>query len=292
MINTRHLASLMAIAERGSFSAAGQAIGRSHSAISLHIKALEAELSTTLIDRAARPVALTAEGADLVRHARRLGRVLEDIAAIGQSDRLAGRLSVGVVPTAMAHLAPPALAHLKAHHPNLGIDLHTGLSGELARAVQAGDVDVALVTAPETAPPDLTLRPVADQPLVVIAPNSAPGKTDKDLIESHPFIWFSRKTWAGQQIERRLSDRNIQVRASMETDSLEAIEALVQHGLGVSIVPLAGDLARGLKAVPFDRPQMIRRLVLLTQPRAAKTRFIDALHRALTAPGSGNSSTP
>ena len=62
MINTRHLGSLTAIAEHGSFAAAGSAIGRSHSAISLHIKALEEELGTRLVDRSVRPAVLTADG--------------------------------------------------------------------------------------------------------------------------------------------------------------------------------------------------------------------------------------
>ena len=72
MLNPRHLASLLAIAEHGGFAAAGVALGRSHSAISLHIRALEEEIGATLVDRAARPAALTPDGEAMAEQARRL----------------------------------------------------------------------------------------------------------------------------------------------------------------------------------------------------------------------------
>lgn len=283
MLNPKHLASLVAIAENGTFAAAGEMIGRSHSAVSLHIKALEAELGCSLIDRSARPVELTPDGAALVEHAQRLTQVLDDIRMIGRSDRLAGSLSVGVVPSAMAHIAPPALADLTRSHPGLTLSIRTGLSGELAQAVRTGGLDAAVLTGPDLAPDDLALHLVAEEPLVVIAPADAVGADDVALLTSHPFIWFNRTTWAGQQIERRLLDRGISTRTAMEVDSLEAIEALVRHGLGVSVVSdhWGGAPPEGLRMVAFCKPQASRRLVLTTRPKSPRQRLIEALLSAL-----------
>lgn len=283
MLNPKHLASLVAIADHGTFAAAGTAIGRSHSAVSLHIKALEDALGCLLVDRAARPVELTPDGAALVEQARRLTRVLDDIRMIGRSDRLAGPLSVGVVPSAMVHIAPPALADLNRTHPALSLSIRTGLSGELAQAVGVGDLDAAVLTGPDLAPDDLALQVVADEPLVVIAPADAAGTDDAALLSTHPFIWFNRTTWAGQQIERRLLDRGIVTRTAMEVDSLEAIEALVRHGLGVSIVPdhWGDGPPEGLRILPFGTPQARRRLVLATRPKSPRQRAIEALLTAL-----------
>ena len=49
-MNLRQLRTLVSIAEQGSFTAAGNAVGLSHSAISLHVKALEEELGIALVD--------------------------------------------------------------------------------------------------------------------------------------------------------------------------------------------------------------------------------------------------
>ena len=283
MINPKHLLSLEAIAVHGSLTAAGDALGRSHSAISLHIKALEEELETVVIDRAARPLALTSDGLALVEQARRYRRVMEDIRAIGQSTLLVGTLSVGIVPSVMSYIAPPALALLRSEHPGMRLEIRTGLSGELARAVETGELDAAILTSPDLPPTDLEVWPVIEEPLVVIAPADTPGDSDADLLTNNPFIWFSRKTWAGQQIERRLLDRGIRVNAAMEIDSLEAIEALVRHGLGVAIVPQRSGMDRSLECKPFCDPQAMRRVVLLSRGRSPKARLVDAIKSALKA---------
>lgn len=280
MINTRHLASLTALAQHGTFAAAGTAIGRSHSAISLHIKALEEELGTRLVDRSVRPAVLTTDGEALAAQAGRLQEVLNDIRSIGQGQAIAGRLRVGIVPTVMSHLAPRALSVLSGRHPALRLDIRTGLSGELAFAVRSGDLDAAILTAPDLPPEDLALRPIAEEALVVIAPPGTREEPDADLLQSHPFIWFSRKTWAGQQIERRLLDRRIRVRPTMEIDSLDAIHQLVRHGLGVAIVPDTGQDLAGLTSVAFCAPQMVRQTAMLSRPGGLSERLIDAIHVA------------
>ncbi len=286
-MNLRQLRTLVAIAEQGSFTAAGNAVGLSHSAISLHVKALEQELGVLLVDRARRPPRLTARGAALVEQARRMAALVDEIRALGSDEVLAGSLAVGVVPTAMVHLLPPALARLRALHPKLAIQVRTGLSSELAQAVRMAELDIAVVTRPDITPEGLAVHEIAREPLVVIAPGDAAEDTDAELIAAHPFIWFSRKTWAGQQIERLLHARGLHPREAMEVDSLEAIEALVAHGLGVSVVPerprtsLAAPLPPTLRRVPFGNPQAARHLALIERDSNPKARLAAALHTQL-----------
>ena len=286
-MNLRQLRTLVAIAEQGSFTAAGNAVGLSHSAISLHVKALEQELGVLLVDRARRPPRLTARGGALVEQARRMAALVDEIRALGSDEVLAGSLAVGVVPTAMVHLLPPALARLRALHPKLAIQVRTGLSSELAQAVRMAELDIAVVTRPDITPEGLAVHEIAREPLVVIAPGDAAEDTDAELIAAHPFIWFSRKTWAGQQIERLLHARGLHPREAMEVDSLEAIEALVAHGLGVSVVPerprtpLAAPLPPALRRVPFGNPQAARHLALIERDSNPKARLAAALHTQL-----------
>ncbi|MEO0823229.1 MAG: LysR substrate-binding domain-containing protein, partial [Pseudomonadota bacterium] len=131
-----------------------------------------------------------------------------------------------------------------------------GLSGDLAEGVRSGALDAALLTTPAAgaAPAGLTLRPVVREPLRLIASDSLGESEAEALLATQPFIWFSRKTWAGRQIEQILADRGFSPPESMEVDALEAVEALVRHGLGVSVVPWAAG------AGP-DRPGL-RRLAL------------------------------
>lgn len=288
-MNLRQLQSLVAIAEHGSFTAAARAVGLSHSAISLHVKALEQALGVALVDRATRPPRLTVEGAALVEHARRMSALMDEIRAIGADGALAGSLAVGVVPTEMVHLLPPALARLRQLHPRLSLRVRTGLSSELAQAVRGAELDIALVTAPDIMPEGLVLHEIAREPLSLIAPAGASEATVAEMIAAHPFVWFSRNTWAGQQIERLVEARGLHPRAAMEADSLEAVEALVAQGLGVSVVPerVLAPRSPALRRLPFGAPRAYRRLALAERADNPRARLAEALRAELVAAAAG-----
>ena len=69
----------------------------------------------------------------------------------------------------------------------------------------------------------------------------------------------------------------------MEVDSLEAIEALVAHGLGVSVVPerSGAPLPETLRCLPFGDPQAARHLALIERDSNPKARLAAALHAQL-----------
>jgi DNA-binding transcriptional LysR family regulator len=285
-MDLHRLRTLIAIADAPSFTAAGEAVGLSHSAVSLHVKELEAEIGLPLVDRSRRPPRLTERGLAVVDHARRMLGIAEDIRALGADRSLIGALTVGIVPTAMAGLAPPALARLRQTQPRLRVAIRTGLSSDLTALVRAGMLDAALVTSPDPALPGLRMREAAREPLEAIAPSDTPPGTAASLLAGRPFIWFSRATWAGQQIERHLAQLGIATDAAMEVDSLEAVEALVRHGLGVSVVPRRRGAPReGLQVAPLNEPPLWRRLSLVERPRHARGRFTDALFAALAEDG-------
>ncbi|MCL5776307.1 LysR substrate-binding domain-containing protein [Limibaculum sp. FT325] len=289
-MNLRQLRTLVAIAEQGSFTAAGEAMGLSHSAVSLQMKALEDELGVLLADRSLRPPRLTDRGLALVEQARRIGHIVDEIRALGAEGGLAGSLALGVVPTALVHPLPPALARLQAAHPQLAIRVRSGLSGDLAQAVRAGELDAALVTEPALLPEGLAARHVSAEPLQLIASPGMEGAELADLIARYPFIWFSRKTWAGQQIERVLARRGLRPREAMEVDALDAVEALVRAGLGVSVVPARAGAASGadsLRRLPLEGEDAIRRLCVIEREAHPRAHVVAALHTELVRAAAG-----
>ena len=81
-MSIRHLRTLLAIAERGSFAAAARDIHLTKSAVSMQMKALEEELGLALFDRSKRPPVLTEAGRALLPEAKEL---------VGGYERLARR---------------------------------------------------------------------------------------------------------------------------------------------------------------------------------------------------------
>ncbi|MEM8754585.1 MAG: LysR family transcriptional regulator [Pseudomonadota bacterium] len=283
-MNVRHLRTLLAAVERGSFAAAGEAVGVSHSAVSLQIKALEDELGVALFDRAKRPPAPTPRGRALAAHARKTLAMFDAARAVATGELVEGRLTVGAVPTTLSSLLPPALATLRRHHPRLRIEIRNDSSAGLAASLARGELDIAICTRPDPSPPGLEWRRVAEEPFAVIAPADAPGETDADLLTGHPFIWFNRKTWAGRGIEAELDRRRIIVASDMEIDSLDAISSMVAAGLGVAIVPLrrgAPPMPDSLRAVPFGDPPYAREVGALVARDGAPEDLIETFLAAL-----------
>ena len=116
----RRLRVLTEVADRGSFSAAADALGLTQSAVSQHISALERAVGQTVVDRASRPAQLTEAGVILLRHARavvaRLDTAEQELAAV--AGRRLGRLRLGAFPTALATFLPPVLARFQQQLPH------------------------------------------------------------------------------------------------------------------------------------------------------------------------------
>ena len=236
-MDIRHLKTLIAIAEHRSFAGAAEAIGLTQSAVSLHVKALEAELATRLFDRDTRPPLLNAHGKELVERAREIVGLCDGLTSSFAGGEMAGTLELGAVPTGLSGVLPAALVKLRSSHPDLKIRVTSGLSSELASAVRKGNLDVAMVSEPAELATGLSWHACGREPLMVIAPKGTRGKTDRALLESLPYIHFQRFAWAGRVIDTHLRDRGIRVEQGMEMDSLEAVSMMVSNGLGVSIVP-------------------------------------------------------
>lgn len=283
-MNLRQLRTLVAIGDQGSFAAAGRVVGLSPSALSLQVKSLEEELGEVLFDRGLRPPVPTRSGRRVIERARQILQQIDELSGGGDEERITGRLTVGAVPTTLSGIVPKALGELRDRHPDLAITVVNGSSSVLADQAFKRELDVAVITQPPQKLAGLIWRQVAEERFLVIAPDSSDGATDRELLTRNPFIWFNRQTWAGQQIERHLNQKNMQVDASMEIDSLDAIRSMVSAGLGVSIIPDcigADPLPANVRAVPFGQPPSYRTIGLVHRQQTANELLVATFYDAL-----------
>ncbi len=283
-INLRELQTFIAIADYGTFVAAGEAIGLTQSAVSLQIKSLETKLDTALFDRSKRPPIINAQGLKLVKRGRDIIQQCEALQAHIKAQTLGGVLRIGVIPTVMSGMLPQTLLKLRQSHPQLEIELISGLSAQLVELVNTSMLDAAIIAEPTQLGSGLSWHAFAEEPLVVIAPQTAKGVLDYEVLTRYPFIQFMPDTYTGQLIQSLLQDRGIQVSSHMNLDSLEAIAKMVTHGLGVSIVPqriVDQPFPKGVKILPFGNKAINRVLGVVERVTNSKTEFIRALVQVL-----------
>src|SRR5881394_4273473 len=128
MLDVKRMRILKEVADRGSFSAAAEALSYTQSAVSQQIAALEREAGTQLVTRGSRGIRLTEAGEALVRHAdvilARLADAEAELEAI--AGLRGGRLRLVAFPSAGATLAPRAVAAFRERHPAVDITLIPG----------------------------------------------------------------------------------------------------------------------------------------------------------------------
>lgn len=280
----RELETFVAIADYGTFAAAGEAIGLTQSAVSLQIKSLENVLDAELFDRSKRPPVMNAQGLRLVKRAREIINQCQALKDDVFDSPLGGVLRIGAIPTVMSGMLPQTLLSLRETHPQLMIELISGLSSQLLGDVNKGTLDAAIITEPAQLGRGISWHAFAEEPLVLIAPQDAEGDVDTDFLERYPFIQFHPDTYAGQQICVLLKDRGIKVEPRMNLDSLETIAEMVANGLGVSVVPrraIEQPFPDGVKVIAFGANPVKRVVGVVERVASPKREIVQILTAVL-----------
>lgn len=132
------------IAETRSFTAAGERLGRSQSAISIRNAKLEEIFGGPLFDRNSRNVTLTERGRSLLPKARALLALGEETLASVRQPGLSGRLRVGILDYLAPQRLPQIAERIRHRLPDADIQYRVGLSSHLLGLLDRGEVDVTL----------------------------------------------------------------------------------------------------------------------------------------------------
>jgi DNA-binding transcriptional LysR family regulator len=263
------LQAFVAVADSGSFSRAAEAVFLTQPAISKRIAALESELGTPLFDRLGRRIQLSPAGTALLDQARRiLSEVAEAKRRIANlSGSLAGPLSLGTSYHVGLHRLQPALKAFYQRHPEVQLDLRFMDSEAACHAVQAGQLELAVITLPIA--PDTSLRSetVWDDALeIVVSRDHALARKKKNTLQAltdYPAILPVAGTYTREIILAALGPVRERLHIGMETNYLEVIKMLVSIGLGWSVLPLTLIDAE-LKVVQIKGVRIKRSLGIVT----------------------------
>ena len=132
------------VAEARGFTAAGEALGLTQSAVSLRVKRLEEVVRRPLFDRTTRTVALTREGEVLLGYARRLLALNDEAVRRLAAPPIAGRLRLGVADHFVPRSLAPILARFSRTYPEVRLEVEVGRSHELRAKQAAGGLDLVL----------------------------------------------------------------------------------------------------------------------------------------------------
>ena len=145
-MDLKQLACFVRVAELGSFTRAAVYLCRTQSAVSMQLRKLEDLTGHQLLHRDSRNIKLTEEGEVLLGYARRMIRLNEEALVALDQPHAQGHVRLGM-PDDYAHqFLPGVLAHFAHAYPRVQLEVIGALSGDLLNRVEAGELDVALIT--------------------------------------------------------------------------------------------------------------------------------------------------
>ena len=284
----RELRTFTAVARHGTFAAAGQHVGLTQSAVSAQMRVLEQSLGLRLFDRSGRAAVLNAAGRHALPLAEQMLALYAEMARPEAAGEWRGELRVGAIASLQTGLLPEALPRFRERAPGIELKLLPGVSLDLLSRVDAGELDLALLIRPPfELPKELQLLALAREPFVLVVPAELPGADPLQLLASQPFVRYDRSSFGGRQVSRFLREQQLQVREALELDELEAIVRMVEAGLGVALIPLAGlwrERGARVRVIELGELTFYRELVALVR-RAQRQPALDCLLECLGAAG-------
>jgi len=130
-------------AEKGSFSAAAAALGLTQPTLGRQVAALERKLGVMLFERAGRFLELTSSGLELLEHVQAMGDAAGRISltASGQSQAIAGKVSITASEFISIYRLPAIVAELRELAPEIEIEI---VASDDVRDLMRREADIAI----------------------------------------------------------------------------------------------------------------------------------------------------
>ncbi|WP_379133464.1 selenium metabolism-associated LysR family transcriptional regulator [Paenibacillus sp. sgz500958] len=243
-MNFHQLHIFYTVAERGTFSAAAQALHMTQPAVTMQVQALEDYFGTKLFNRSTKKIELSEAGQTLLPFALRSLELIREagVAMSSFTHMLEGRLQLGASLTIGEYILPRLLGPFGQTYPHISIMMKVMNTSQIMEDIARHQLNFGLVEAPVTHP-DMVIEPVMGDELKLIVPSEHPLAEHSSItLEEamrHPFVLReqgsgTRKVMEEQFIAKGLDPGSLQV--VMELGSTGAVKSAVEAGLGITII--------------------------------------------------------
>lgn len=292
-MDLHQLRCFVAAAEELHFGRAAQQLDMMPSALGRHVRMLEDDLGTRLLTRTTRSVALTDDGAALLRQAHELLAQADRLAA---SFRARGRaraatIRVGAIDSAAAGLVPALLHDMRDRQPGVSVKLVEDKTIRLLPQLLSGRLDLAFVRPPDSADKRLQFLFLFHETAVVAVSErhgfaSRSSLTIADLAGAPLIVPERRSRPHSHDLTMKLfAEAGLVAHVAQIADEKQTIVNLVAAEIGVAIVPrwTSRMAARGVRYVPLAQSAMNRLPLAAAWTRGTRDPVRDTLIEMLQA---------
>ena len=271
------LYSLLAVEATGNFTRAAEQLSLTQPAVSQHVRALEQELGVRIVERVNNAVKLTHEGEIVVKYAKRMMALQENMKGELTNEKLQiASLTVGITHTAESNAIAEALARYVQRHENVTVKVITGTADELCGMLKNYEIDLAIIDGKKPDPSLNYLMLDIDNLMLITSPEHRLAKknsvTISDLKKERLILRLptstTRKLFVSALECSGMSLNEFNV--VLEMDSVATIKDLIRRDFGVSVLARSACMdeisKRKLVALPIETIPMMMETNLVYAP--------------------------
>ncbi len=269
-MDIKQIRTLIAIAETGSATKAGELLHLVQPAVSRHIRLLEEECGVHLFERERHGMVLTDAGKTLAEYGRRALRELDKAKAelAPATNAVSGRLAIGLLASTSRMVADELVVRMRAKYPSVTVCVNVGYAGNVMQWLESGEVELALLYDTRSSS-GMQVEALLDERLYVVGPPGAIGADapfQLKRLQGSDMVLPNAPHGLRSIIEHALAVAGIEINIVAETNALDLQKSLVAKGYGYTILPssaVSAELDAGtLSGAPVCMPDLSRRVVL------------------------------
>lgn len=265
MLDLELLRSFVSVVDTGGFTRAGERVHRTQSTVSQQIRRLEEKLGYPLLHRNGKQATPTEQGERLLSYSRRI-LALEQEARDSLARPLGdGIVRLGVPEDFAAYRLTELLSDFARSRPLLRLDVRCGLSVQMRRALERGELDLALYKRDAGERGGLAAWP---ERLQWVTSRKHPVDFDRDPL---PLVMSEQGCLYRNRMIHAIESAGRAWHIAYTSPNLLGIQAAVSVGLGISILPKVAILPdhRVLRPADGFPPMTSTEIALVAAPNAS-----------------------
>ena len=241
-MDLKYLTTFVHVAELGSFTKAGQALGCSQSTISFQIRQLEEELGFPLFERINRTVVLTDKGREVLTYAQQISKMTAELKHnLRAESTRAVRVRIAIADSLCNSLLEDNFQDFLRGNPGTSLKIVSGGTEEMFRLLDHNEVDAILTLESHIYNTEYIIvreEQVANHFVVSSAsPLAKLAEIPLETLIRQPFILTEKGMSYRRFLDEQLAQRSLEIIPVLEIGNPHLICGMVCKGDGVSFLP-------------------------------------------------------
>lgn len=240
----KQLESFVAAVDEGSFSNAADRLQLSQSMVTIHVRNLERELGTRLLNRTTRSMELSADGRTFYAYAKQMLKLSRDsVLAITSAERGEQTVTIAATLYISRYFLTPWIIDFNRSHPDVSFRFVNCYNSEIHGRLEREGCEFAFCNM-KIMNSDYAMRDCGLTDLVMITPNEPRFRAlrgqsfPKEKLSEEPVITRSGTSSLQQEFMRwmKLNAPDARLKVVAAIDDTETIKRLVSAGVGISLI--------------------------------------------------------